>query len=216
MKFEKIKETFLKIWHNNIVQNATDLSKALGTIFILILNAGLNYGIVSLQSIELKTATIFIAMLYGLQSAGYLLISKIFGTIKNGNGYHKDGFLVIDDDEINGALLCKGIRNEGYDCESVTDIEDAYSLILKHNYETIIIDGDLVKTTKKLTLKELILKIKLSDENIKVITIIDADHYCDDVAKKIGKISEMKKVNLLMKPFQKSDLLKLLSDKSCW
>lgn len=202
-------------WAENIRKHKRSISIALGDlltagltiIFILIGYYGRQFDPV-LMGIIGSTLGI-------IQSASNRIIQRILGKTKDGSGYHKDGFLIIDPNELKAGLLCKGIRREDYDCEFVDTLQEGKEAVFKKDYDVLLIDGS-VRNGNEETIVEVIHQLHYADPTLKSIIMVDPKEYTDKIARRLGNLSNNKRVQLLFKPFEIKDIIQLIEDRSCW
>lgn len=210
--FDKLKE----FWAKNIAKNYKKISIGLSNLFIGGLTALITFLTMFAGELDPAFTTVLVTFFVTIQASVNTIVQSIFGKVKDGNGYHKDGFLIIDNDEIAGALLCRGLRKEGFECEFVKDVDSGFAAVYRKDYDVLIIDGSVADSVRGRTIEELIHSFRYADEYLKTLLIIKPDRYNEDKTKYLLSLSNKKGINVLFKPFELEDIINLIEDTSCW
>lgn len=215
-KMKRALEALKRFWAENIRKNYKKISVALSSL--------LSGGITTLmmiitylaRSLDPALSSILITFLATAQISLNTIVVSVLGKKKDGNGYHKDGFLIVDDDEVEGSLLCKGLRKEKYECEYVDDIEDAQNAVYRKDYDVLLIANSVANGKRGKTIIDLVHKFKYADPDIRTIVMIDPEEYTEKISKRLGNLSNETGIQLVFKPFKRDDIIRLLEDRSCW
>jgi DNA-binding response OmpR family regulator len=111
--------------------------------------------------------------------------------------------LVADDDRTFNHLVCRGLKQAGYSVTSAFDALQASTMILRGDFEAIILDIQMPAGTGLEVLK----RLKQSNRCMDTIVIVVSASSDASVRK---QVSDLGAVDYLAKPFDVSQLVDML------